>query len=132
MVAVDRNRVLRTAGAASLLAVGVLFAPQRASAACGDYVIIVGENGQPAAQQPGHDAGTPRQPCHGPDCSASPCRPDLPLSAPVTTPPNPNEGVAAIPGALADPGDPDGYPVPTSSGRVIHRPASVFHPPPTA
>src|SRR5262245_7849698 len=129
MVALSRNRLLRTTGAASLLAVAVLLAPQRASAACGDYVTIVGEQRTPDAGQPGHGPSLPLKPCHGPGCSAGPCGPAAPLPAPVTTSPNPNEGVAGLPGVPADPRDPDRFPRPTSCGRVVHRPLSVFHPP---
>ena len=129
MAAFGCSRVLRTVGAASLLAVAVLFAPQRASAACGDYVTIVGEHGRPANGPEGHDPDSPREPCHGPNCSAAPCGPVLPPPAAPTGPTGPNEALAGLPGPTDGTGGPNPYPRPASSGRAVHRPPLVFHPP---
>jgi hypothetical protein len=128
MVVLGYNRVLRTTGASSLLAVAFVFAPQRASAACGDYVMIGGDQGHPDSGTPGHDPDAPRQPCHGPGCSAAPCGPILP-PVPPTSPTNPSEALAGLHGGADGASSPDWYPRPVSSGRAVHRPPLVFHPP---
>ena len=82
-------RLIHTTAATLLLAAGVFGSPQRAAAACGDYVTI---EGQSAA---GHDAPpvagdelpppfAPRKPCKGPGCSGSPAPASAPLTAPVS------------------------------------------------
>ena len=77
--------------AALLLVSAACASPGRASAECGDHVIIL--NGPAAANSKAPSAPTPdalpaapRPPCHGPNCSGSPApkAPVAPLTAPTT------------------------------------------------
>ncbi len=75
--------------AALLLGVVILFSPSRASAGCGDYVVILGSGGtqhdSATSAGPGNDQHhfpPLNKPCDGPNCSNAPTR-KLPPLAPT-------------------------------------------------
>jgi hypothetical protein len=79
--------LLRGWRAALVLAVVACASPGRATAACGDHVVILNQNtsdtdGRPLLAAEAADRPTPRKPCSGPNCSGAPERP-APPSAPA-------------------------------------------------
>jgi hypothetical protein len=89
------EKLIRGGWAVLMLAAGLLFSASRASAECGDYIII--QQGRKSPQQPtahhpsdsqsltlkekGHRS---KAPCHGPNCSGLPSRePASPAPAPT-------------------------------------------------
>ena len=73
------SRFLAVAFAAVAVA---LFADGAATASCGEYLTINGR-ASAAAEMPAGEH-SPKAPCHGPNCSATPIPHDLPLTAPLT------------------------------------------------
>ena len=72
----------RATATVAIAAVAVaLFADGAATASCGDYLTINGSTS--AAEMPAGEH-SPKAPCHGPNCSATPIPHDLPLTAPLT------------------------------------------------
>jgi hypothetical protein len=110
--------------AGRLAAVLLLFAvaSPRASAACGDYVLIL-----PAAEAGVPEAPAPRTPCEGGKCDQAP--PDRTPPAPPTVSADGPQHDAALfaappcerPGAAARTAD--------AGGSAGDRAASIFHPP---
>ena len=126
------SSLIRSWRAALLLVVAACATPDRASAECGDHVIILNA---PASSN--HDAmpGAAEMPkpiklpCHGPNCSGSPTH-DFPPLAPVAPVSSQLKELAQC---LISVGDVDA-PRPSfdrdmSSLRPTHRASSVFHPP---
>ena len=123
--------VIRAAGIALAIAVGVVFPSPRATAGCGDHVHIAGQPTGPAvplrADQYGDDH--PGPPCHGPGCSNLPTRTVPPLTAPVS-----ESGGAKQPAARSS-DDEDHtdilsrHPIPPVIGSPVHLPSPIFDPP---
>lgn len=118
----------RLVAAAVLAAGGLLAAPGRASAGCGDYVSVAPDTPD-EARAGHHDPAGPAAPCHGPGCSNAPSHPTPPLSAPGTarTESDPWAG-----GLSDDPNPADASsrrPRPADDGRAVHFPRPIFHPP---
>jgi hypothetical protein len=125
--------------AAFLLVAAACASPGRASAECGDHVIIL--NGPAAANAkatptpanpiptPDTQPAAPRPPCHGPNCSGSPA-PKAPL-APITAPTSQfKEQAGQVVGDCDEGGDQGArFGRDSDSPRPIRRPSSVFHPP---
>ena len=120
-----------------LLVAAACASPGRASAECGDHVIIL--NGPAAANaktthtpaNPTPDAtpAAPRPPCHGPNCSGSPA-PKAPL-APITAPTTQLKEQAGHAGSECEADRDSGTPFGPDSDCAcpIRRASSVFHPP---
>lgn len=116
----------RLAAVAVLTAVGLFASSGRATAGCGDYVVLAADT--PAADHAPADPGPPA-PCHGPGCSGRPEQPSPPLTAPVTQPADPDPLTAsagrltasAHPASWAVIADDAGPPEPVCP--------PVFHPP---
>jgi hypothetical protein len=125
-------------GVALAAAVLLGYFPSRATAECGDYVIILNHNSASKQQEElkshvptetSSDRGRPHLPCRGPNCSSNPSRHSVPLSAPV---PTRNESKVSIT-----------QPKPENAGTEkeecchfpickelpVHIPDPVFHPP---
>jgi hypothetical protein len=111
-------------GALALVA-ALAYCPS-ASAACGDYVTVVGAGVHPpSADAPGSPSPAPT--CHGPGCSKAPSQ-AAPVSAPkmVERPAPPAVGGAeSVP---PPPGVP-GYPRVESPSPSSRHPSDIFHPP---
>jgi hypothetical protein len=121
--------------AALLLVVLACATPGRASAECGDHVLILnqptaradqGGHAAPASDAP---AAPPRAPCSGPNCSQGSDRHPAPFTP--ASPPGPHgKEVAQL---LESVEQPDGLSVRACdflSSRPIRRVSAVFHPPP--
>lgn len=116
---------IRLAAVAVLTAAGLLAAPDRAAAGCGDYVVVADVMADGSDHPP-----PPMAPCHGPGCSNGPESPDVPLSAPVPSPVGSDPWAALAGRAVApDPGPGSRYAVPPDAGRPVHIPQPIFHPP---
>ena len=126
-----RSTTFRGLRVALLLVAGALLSPQRASAECGSHVTVL----NPAAEAR-HDAmpptdghGQPLPPCQGPNCSGAPER-----QFPTPAPPAPTGGQVKelVSGGLLDRTDPPHFSFARAhtTARPIHRPFSIFHPPP--
>jgi hypothetical protein len=102
----------------------------KASAGCGDHVVVLKPAGEAGATEPLSDSPTPKPPCHGPHCSAGPVKP---------TPAPPSTGAVSAPSAKEQftpvgASDTDCRRVlrrltESGSPRPIDRPSSIFHPP---
>lgn len=119
----------RATGAALVAAAVFLLAPGRASAACGDYVTIAGQDYRVMqSDQTDHNPAVPARPCHGPGCSQRPDTPVAPLTAPVTASAQPKD--CTIRPAEDDTPAGPGHLIPfSSSGRPARSPSAIFHPP---
>ena len=116
---------LRRAVLPLAVVVFVLAFAGKASAGCGDHVVILKSGGESNADEP-----TPtKPPCHGPHCSAGPAAP---------TPPPVTSGVLPLSTAKelftpisVDPptAPPVGFTFEFASPRPIDRASSIFHPP---
>ena len=122
----------RSVGVAIAIIVAMAYSPDRAEAACGDYVHIATD--KPVELLPPSfpvliEVDSPRQPCHGPNCSRKPSRPVPPLSAPVTES-SPDKELA-VPGSIDIDLDLGMERCFGSELSVcpISQPNSVFHPP---
>ena len=127
------QRLIRLAGIAIAITVGMAFSSSRASAACGDYLHIVGlpdESIREANSLPTYldRERLPRIPCHGPGCSNRPSQSLPPLTVPVT-----NGGVKEVAdhyGTGDNPSDSSTrHRVPRTIGLPIHFSTPVFDPP---
>ena len=123
--------VIRAAGIALAIAVGVVFSSPGASAGCGEHVHIVGQPTGSAvplrADQGGDDF--PGPPCHGPGCSNLPTRTVPPLTAPVSESGGAKQPVVR---STADEDHTDGlsrHPIPPEVGSPVHVPSPIFDPP---
>lgn len=117
----------RLVAVALLAAAGLLVAPDRAAAGCGDYVSVAPDTpDDPAAGR--HAPAGPAAPCHGPGCSNAPSHP-APLSAPVTAPAETDPWAAGLPD------EPDSSDTatrrlrPVDDGRAVRFTRPIFHPP---
>jgi len=109
-----------------LVAGGIASAPAKATAACGDYVVIASHDG--ASAQGPSDPALPRLPCHGPGCSNRPIEPEQPLTAPITVSTQAKDCSARMPDAI--PRRDSGSVIPlTSDGLTVHISSAIFHPP---
>jgi len=84
------RRVCHSWGVAIAIVAVVLLAPRTASAGCGDHVRIIDKSqvptesgGLPVYKPSGRNQELPHLPCHGPDCSANPSVPAMPMSVPA-------------------------------------------------
>jgi hypothetical protein len=139
MVRLAATYWLRTlAGVLLALLVADVLAPARATASCGDYVMVQGYSGhntphsRPAAK-PGRSVPDPEPveaPCRGPNCSGSPAPLSLPIS---TTTPDRHDQLDGL-FAVATPPRFDSHALPQEeeSCRLIHHVAPIFHPPRSA
>lgn len=119
---------VRGGRAALLLVVTACATPGRASADCGDHVVVL------APGAAAHDAGAtghrerPQAPCSGPNCSRAPER-HAPQPAPVASP-APHGKEAAHATAPAAPDDRTASRPPEfTSPRPLRRAVPIFHPP---
>ncbi len=131
-------RVIRTAVAVLTIAVGIALTPGRASATCGDYVLIAGQSSEAQHQNhklstaPGESPGnpeSPRVPCHGPGCSKSPTDSIPPITAPIGGEADPKNPPATLGGAGPGDGGVSRERDFTSNERAVHLPTTIFHPP---
>src|SRR5262245_43540361 len=105
------------------LLAALAFAPRKARAECGDYLMIGGHSTK--AESP---VKPPVQcPCNGPQCSQCPSTPMLPPVPPPTVPPAEWATVSATADALTN-NHTDVVPD-KSNSRSVRRSSSVFHPP---
>ena len=76
-------------GVAVAIVVGFLFTPQIASAECGDHVRIVDQvtDGAGALRPAETKKHLPLAPCSGPNCSADPLSPVVPIESTVNNSP---------------------------------------------
>jgi len=75
--------VARFAGIALAITMGVVISSGRATAACGDYVHIVAKPTEvtaPPLAVARSQEGTPRVPCHGPECTCRPTQSAAPFT----------------------------------------------------
>jgi hypothetical protein len=120
------SRAVRPAGVALLPAVVMLCCAGRASAGCGDYVRIVGPDGQ--VQSPvGHDPMPGERPCQGPNCSGGP-------KAPAPIPPAPTGPAPVVKGLVPHADRHGGLRTagclpPPADASPVRLPTSIFHPP---
>lgn len=124
-----RSPIARLAGGLLLIAAAVAICPNRAEAACGDYVIILDGRAVTDHAMPGPSGGEqlPKAPCHGPGCSKLPNVPFAPVSVPST--PLPDSKAFAFGVGDQPPAD-LGRAIPDSSTSIpVHQPGSIFHPP---
>lgn len=123
----------RSRCATALVAVVACLSPGRASAECGDYVIILPPSGTPHPAKP--EPTTAPQPipvtppCHGPNCSGSPTRETPPASPPATgglmkESARHSAGTDFVPSVSGSP-----FPRDDTSPRPVRRASSIFHPP---
>jgi hypothetical protein len=122
------NRMLLRVALA--LSVGCLFAPARADASCGDYVIVGSQSGHSDAPKPNEQSSQDRkqqQPCHGPSCSGVPS--SLPLASAPPAPARDKEWAAvAFPTLLLEPRPLDVL-AEYTDWHAVRRGNSIFHPP---
>jgi hypothetical protein len=123
-----------------VFAVGMLFAPSRASAECGDYIKILNHKTDSKHSPAAFGSEFPiandlnnnspiKAPCHGPNCSNAPVR-DFPPSAPsVPVSSSIKEMTEQIAIKFEVSSTPDKFERDHSSQRPIYRAFSVFHPP---
>lgn len=117
---------IRAVGAALVPAVALVCCAGQAQAGCGDYVTIIGPDGQAHAPA-GHDSPSPNRPCQGPECTGGPKAP-----APIPpAPTNPSTEAKALP--VTDTEGPGtgsaGRCPPAADGSPVRQPHIVFHPP---
>lgn len=122
------------------VAIAVLFGyfPSRATAECGDYVVILNKNSASNQQvemdshaqfDPSNDRGHPRTPCRGPNCSSNPFQHTAPLAAPVPTRNESKVSTTQLTPEIAVSDQEEWWPFPTSNESPVHTPDPVFHPP---
>lgn len=114
---------------ALLLAGGVLFAPSRAAAECGDYITIKHQSHTDSEYPESHDTSPIKRPCHGPNCSTSPVRDFPPLAPVIPVVSRAKELAQPIEMAGKDTTQTARLSRDDSSPRPIHRTTSIFHPP---
>jgi hypothetical protein len=127
-----RSTTFRGWRVALLLVAGALLSPQRASAECGSHVTVLNPTAESRhdAMPPADGHGQPlTPPCQGPNCSGAPERP-VPPVPPASTDGQIKELASGA--GLLDRSDPPHFPFDraAASARPIHRPFSIFHPPP--
>jgi hypothetical protein len=132
------TKVIRATVAIIAIAVGIALTPGRVLATCGDYVLIEGQS--PVRQHlnhlpvtaPGESQGnpdSPRAPCHGPGCSKAPNDSIPPLTAPTGGETDSKNPPAPLSGAAPGDGGMSWECHFIASGRPIHLPNPIFHPP---
>lgn len=122
---------LRDWRAALMLVVVACAAPGRATAMCGDDVVLQSDHvhARPdgrAATAPARGAERPKAPCSGPNCSQTPERQPAPF-APAPAPQG--KEVAQVLDSIEPADGAQARACYFISPRPIHRPSSVFHPP---
>ena len=120
------NRLLTVAIATVAV---VLFADGgTATASCGDYLTISGRTSAAAEMPAGEHS--PKAPCHGPNCSATPIPHDLPLTAPLTKSLASDRQLATVNGGWqpTSAAPPRAWQLVSDCG-TVSRPSVPFHPP---
>jgi hypothetical protein len=118
--------------AALVLAVVACASPARATAGCGDHVVVLNQNAPSAGAHEslapgGTDHPLPQKPCSGPNCSRAPER-QAPAAPAPDSGPDGKDSLQAP--ATFEP--PDGAPSRQrdfTSPVPLRRAASIFHPP---
>jgi hypothetical protein len=120
--------------AALLLVVIACASPNRATAECGDYVVVLNANDPASPDGRATPTGmldhpaSPEVPCSGPNCSRAPDRHPAPLAPVSTAGPHGKEVVQTL--GSVEPSDRASSRLCDSiSPRPIRRASSVFHPP---
>src|SRR5579872_7187317 len=123
-----------------LLAAGVLFAPSRASAECGDYITIIkhGSDSGHTQANTSHDQSAqhhinnsmpPSTPCKGPNCSSSPSHKSTPLAPVVLVTSTAKELTQPSLNSSGDSDTPSKFNRDDIFERPIHHSSTIFHPP---
>jgi hypothetical protein len=116
-----------------VLAAVACAAPARATAGCGDHVVILtqgapGADARESFAPAGTDHALPQKPCSGPNCSRAPER-QAPPSAPAPNSGPDGKESLQVQGAVESP---DGASSPRCDSRSavpVRRATSIFHPP---
>jgi hypothetical protein len=129
MVVFLRSSRLPSTAIALVIALVVAYSPGRATAGCGDYVIVVNPkaSAEPESTEPFADSRVPAGPCRGPTCSNQVPAPFAPVPLPVGPP---SDAKACFVGSVDDVGsDVERTPHSLFTGVPVHRPNLIFHPP---
>jgi len=122
-----------------LFVLGAFFAPSRASAECGDYIIFFNHVSVSDSANINRDSERPsseshkqiplKGPCKGPNCSSSP-KQNFPPFAPVTTVTSQVKEMTEQLGFTPnEPSVPPNFDRDANHMRPIYRTSSIFHPP---
>lgn len=110
-----------------LAVLAVLLAAGRATAGCGDHVVILK---QTTEQQQDESVPTPvKPPCHGPNCKAGPVDHTPPLPSPVVQVTSAKELFTPIAVSAGADHPCVRWPFDLHSRLPVSRPTSIFHPP---
>jgi hypothetical protein len=133
-----RNTGPHCIGVALAAAVLLGYFPSRATAECGEYVVILNNKSASKQQEDlkshiptetSSDRGRPHLPCRGPNCSSGPSRHGAPLSAPVPTRNESKVSITQLTPENAGAEKKEWRHVPTCKELPVHIPDPVFHPP---